>query len=336
MTDYSDLVSKILKNDILATAAKQMVTAENSDRLALDLVTTDWAYRLENDIVFQDCQFNPKYMGKSTPSSINYEYETSKDILFDITLVGYCRFTKPYKGNKNSTPSITISKSEPLNKIARVMMHGFGSHITISDEFKFNFNPCNLLKCIDCSDNAVIFEKKGYTLPKPNQPCICTTKLFDGKEIVNRFQSHMEEAFSQTFIALLHLKINTRYNYTDPNNSNQKIYRIGGTVTEMIAFDEAKLYSRKAVNLGNLAFIESLKESDIPASINNDHELDSTESDLEGHLVNDFLHSNEIYRPAENENIKGDDDLSILIDDSLQDVSPSKRPKVEESVNFFI
>lgn len=351
MGSYSDLVSKVLKNDVLAKAAKEMSTIQSSDKSTLDLVSTDWAYRLENDIVFQDFQFNPNHVGRSTSSSINYEYETSKGVLFEVTLAGLCRFAKPYKGKPSSSPpSIIISNSEPLSKIAKVMTKDYGLNITISDEFKFQFNPCGILICKFCSDSAEKIRKLGYKLNKHNQPCIRNTFVYDGENIVNRFLSHIEESYPQNFMALVHLRINTRYNYTDQNNLNQKIHRIGGTVTNIIVFDEVKLYSYKPVNLGNLTFIELPKESETSVCKNSEHKSNINEPELEESTIPDFLHPTEEQKECLTNKVSKVDDYGV-IDDTIndntlddlsllekekQDVPPSKRPKVEESFSFII
>lgn len=332
MARYSDLVSKVLANNILANAAKQMADIEDSDKPTLDLVTKDWIFRLENDVVYQDCQFDAIPVRRSLTSSLLYDYETSKDVLFNITLVAYCRFLKHFKGKSNSLPSIIIANSEPLNKIARVMTQDFGPNINLSEEFKFNFKLCNLLSCMECSETAAKFEEKGYKLKKPNQPHICSTKLFNGKEIVNRFQSQMEDIFSQNFVALLHLKIDTRYNYTDPNNPNQKVYRIGGTVTDIIAFDEGKLNPHKeSLNLGNLTFIDAPKESDIGTCKNSDYELNEAEADDDP--INVLLHSNEDKNVSTKYKKRMNKSDENLVED---EIAFSKKPKVEEGLNFLI
>lgn len=328
MAGYSDLVTKILKNDTLAIAAKKIAT----DGPNLDLVCMDWAYRLENDIVFQDCQFNPVHIGKSTGST-KYEYESSKDALFDVTLVADCRFPKLYKGKSNSSPSIIVSNSEPLRKIAQVMMRDFGTSIKISDEFKFNFKPCSILTCNQCNVHAGRFQKMGFKLNKHNQPCIQHTLVFDGETIVNRFLSMMEDSYTQNFMAILRLKIDNRYNYTDSNN--QKIYRIGGHVSEIIAFDDSKLYSAKTINLGNLAFIDIPKESEEPVCKHNDYESKNADPELEADALPDFSQQVKTKKLVDKEVIEVNYDLNFN-DDDKEESPPSKKPKVDESFSFII
>lgn len=321
MAEYSELVTRILKNDCLVDATKRMLEREPFYKSALNLLVQDWSERLENDTSFQDCQFRPIPTRKSPAASNLYEYETSRDVLFNIVLAGYCRFSKSYD-NKSARPSIIISQSEPLNKIAQVMTKDLGP-VQISEEFKFNFKECSVLSCAECSSSHAFFAGKGYKLNKTNQPCITDTKIFDGKNVFNRFESQMEDMFPNTFIAILHLKINTRYSYTDASNNNQKTYRIGGHVSDLVAFHDAKLFLTKSINLGDLTPIEMIEEpknADVVSKEVKQPEMDDVFTDA----------------APEEEDKKVQDNGFLAFEEEEFQEPPSKKPKVEEALSFLI
>lgn len=232
----------------------------------LNLVGLDWESRMENDVAFQDCLFRLGCKKTSAvPSSDRYyDYESTANPYFSVTLAANCRFGKVYEGQTAQSAPLIVSKSEPLFKIARTMTDDLGPGIQISDEFKFTFQECSPMSCAECRASYNFFAKKNYLVRKLRQPCISVTKVFDGKSVFNRFHSQMVEMFPHSFVAILHLKINVRYGYN--GSDNQRLYRIGGTVTGILAMNEAKLDSVKSVDLGDVSAFEP--EDDEPENRN--------------------------------------------------------------------
>ena len=258
MNCYKNLVSKILRNDALAKAVLDITKHESElERPSINLVDLDWEKILEEHEDFKNCHF---YSGQKPISTDSYHgYEISKNYLFNITVVAECRFLRNSEEYKSKYPQnnyVIINNSEPLAKIAHVMTKNSG--IPIADNHKFKFRNCSALSCVFCKEGLTTFKNKGYNVKETNQPCITITKVFDGKDIYNRFHCQLQDSFkNDDFMAILHLRINVRYVFFDKNNGNQKIYRIGGDVTNMIAFDKAKLDLTQCIILGNMINMES-------------------------------------------------------------------------------
>lgn len=342
---YSALVSRVLKNDVLVAAAKQMSEPETKAP-TLNLVTNNWETVIDNDLFLQ----GSKFPFERKPSVTNvYNFEASSENLLNVTLVGNCRFTKPLEGKTPVAPSVIIAQSDPLIKLATIMTRDVQEEVEISEDFKFNFKECSVLTCSPCKESHAVFTKKGYALNRFHQPCICVTKVFDGENIYNRFYSFLENAFSQNFIAVLHLKINSRYSYTD-KTSNRKLYRISGTVTDFVAFNEAKLDFVNPIDIGDLSPFEMAVE--IPSkdtepvkdgkasqkSLKNEMPSMDTSHSLGEIFAGSGIPENEFNLAKESEKRKMTTELAVGDDISMvKKVKPenenhddSKRPRVEE------
>lgn len=340
MEEYSTLVSRILKNNVLLTEIETMMSIESvchPKPATLNLITTDWMTCLEKNTCFQDCQFQPERKLNSTSL---YGYETSKNILFNVILVGYCRFAKPYSGKEEEAPPIIISNCAPLTKIAKVMTRDLGSHLQISDEFKFNpNNTCTVSSCTQCKESAISLAKRGYHIKNDYlEPCIGVTKIFDGKEILNRFQYHMLTMISRTFLGIMHISINARYHYTDVSNPNQKLYRIGGTFNSLVAFNEAQLDLIRPINLGDLKEMEFIKETPSEKKKQKKNEVKAIENeDISLHEMFDSTQTQTNLTIEEEENefkaLMEQDKSSDYEDDpfvTVDDISETKRERTED------
>lgn len=259
--DYSTLVKRILENKILTEHVDYLMDTEAprySKPNTLNLVTKNWSTILAQDSHFQNFQFRPEI---NQYSSNQFGFESSKESIFNVLVAGYCRFAKPYQGQENQSQSVVFSNSAPLSQIARVMTRDLGQ-LLISDEFKFSFVPtCTISTCTYCKESAKRLKQyKEYWPIKKLQPCITRTKIFNGKEIVNRFQNHIVDHFPKSFVTIMHLTINRRYHYTDVSNANQKLYRIGGVINNAVIFEEAHFDSLRSIHLGDLSDIELVSE----------------------------------------------------------------------------
>lgn len=245
MDTYSQLLTQIYKNNVLAKVASDMVR-ENAH--ALNLLSTDWEKRLDNNIVYQDLSYNNKSMFRdASPKNQQYTFEYLKPD-WNLLVAGVCRFYKSYAGQDKM--AIVVLESVPLGKIGKAVWENGD----VQDEVKFQFNLCSSLCCSLCKNACQKFERAGYEMKKVQQPCIYDTKLFDGKEVLNRFVTQMEGVFPHTFLALLKVKVDNRYGYTDAESVQN--HRIGGRVLEMVAFHETKLVPMKEIDVGDLKCID--------------------------------------------------------------------------------
>lgn len=255
MASYRDLVSKVLSNETLVKAANNLV-----DDNCLNLVAEDWLSRLQNNIAYQNYSYQSEKLWKLSFSTDHCYCEESKNPDFYVVLVATCTIQKPYKNkssqSNNRNANLIVVDSEPLNKIARVMTSDLGPDVNISNDFKFSFEMCSLIECKNCSEFAKKFRKAGYDINRITQPCISDTQIFDGEHVVNRFYSQIENIYTDTFLAVLRLKINVRYLLKEDN-----VYRISGNILDFIGFRENKLRPTKKVNLGSLIEFEDKTET---------------------------------------------------------------------------
>ena len=332
--NYSNFVSKILKNDILESAAQDIANSESDPNTpSINLVSKKWNTILESNEKFLHCQFISS--GKFSTDTY-YEYETARETIFNVTLVANCRFVakseeRAQRSLLKHKNAIIIYDSEPLLKIAKAMTNDVESFIPISDNHKFQFKSCNILTCDLCAQGFKYFTENGYTV-QGTQPCIAITKVFDGKNIVNRFYSQIEESFKTDFFtAIVQLKINLRYMFLDKNNGNQRTYRIGGNVTNMIAFNEAKLDLVPKINLGAITAIETPDEAAESSNSDSKKEVKIMKEEQinifnESQIDDiDVINESQIDEIDETGNFK----RSIEFDIS---VKKSKRPRVKENI----
>lgn len=255
MEGYDNLVSKVLANESLANAAKNMV-----DEHCLNLVNPDWSTQLQNNVTYQNYIYHAKKLWKPAFSTDHCDWEESKKDDFEIVLVATCKFLKQYKKESyypnSRRANLLVLDSEPLAKIARAMTSDLGPDVNVWKDHKFPFVECGFMACNECSEFTQKFQKAGYRVSRINQPCISDTKVFDGERVVNRFYSQMEEMFNDTFLAVLRLQLNTRYYL-----KKQNVYRISGEVLDFVGFLENKLKPTKKVDLGPLIQFEYKPET---------------------------------------------------------------------------
>lgn len=255
--DYSALVKRILQDKTLSHHVKNLMQTEASiysNPPTLNLITENWSTNLTQNPHFQNFQFDPAH--KHDPNNL-YGYETSTTSIFHVLIAGYCRFSKPYAGQKKPMQSVILSNCAPLSQIARMMIRDLGDNLLISDEFKFSFVPtCTLSSCVFCKDSAKKMKAFADYFPiTKSQTCVTRTKIFDGKEVVNRFQNYIIDIFPNTCIAVLHLTIDRRYHYTD-KHTKEKFHRIGGIINVATFCQEEIFNSTRSVHLGDLSDIE--------------------------------------------------------------------------------
>lgn len=248
MSEYTQLVELILKNEILLEEFKDILVRDPS---ILNLITPEWEQRLLNNRKYQDFLKNGKNMfHKPTSGDKFHNYQSLKQPDFQVLIAARCRFGKRYI--QKQMPSILIDDSPPLIKISHAMLNDLVPDITVFDYFKFNLNQCSRDGCTSCFKSVKGFEELGMHVKDVPQPCIRDTRVFDGEVVVNRFLAQMESTFQREFLAILLLKPHARYGYTNLETRIEN-YRIAGNVIEIIAFFESRLDKQhKPVFLGTL------------------------------------------------------------------------------------
>lgn len=248
MDSYSDLVDSIQNHPILANRVKQdALYSKNS----LQLLSRDWEATLKGSKFFRNFQTDSKNFFQRPIYNPDYTIQYLNSDVPTVFVVGKCRFGKPYKNQMLPNASLLFSNCEPLIQIARVMTSDMDPQRNISAELKFQLKPCSILHCNVCRTQAEAFKSAGYEINKISQACIADTKVFDGQNIFNRFESQLETIFPQTFYAIVELKINSRYCYRASNN--EMYWRIGGQVLDLIGFQMNQLNTHaKKVCLGDV------------------------------------------------------------------------------------
>lgn len=248
MDNYTFFLSQVLNNPVLVKAVEELAADD-----VLNLVDLKWKERLENNFIYQEFCSSAKdlFSGKSVTNSM-YKFQNVKNLPLKVLVAAECLLPKKYNNNDISVYLSTLD-CKPLKAIARAMHSDYDADINLSDDFKFKFNMCSLLSCVECKLSSIKFQERGYTVSNVNQPCIQDTRIFDGKEITNLFISHIKTMFRSKFMALLTIKIDSRYNYMADNETQ---YRISGKILDIIAFQESKLVPSKPIKLGDLLQVD--------------------------------------------------------------------------------
>ncbi|GIY03987.1 uncharacterized protein CDAR_304811 [Caerostris darwini] len=284
METYSDIAQKVLNVPELASYISHVVATTD----AVNLITPSWQQDLENNITYQDFQNNSadKFRIPNPTRKGLFTIQRVKD--FDkqikVFMVAKCNTVVEYSKQKDEKTSfsIRIRDSEPLNMITKVMTNDVSKTHHVSDEFRFYMDTCNLLSCYKCKQSVQSFRKFGFKIPQTRQPCIVDTKIYDGKQILNRFGSQIQETFHE-FIGIFEIHLNMRYFYTKPvNEVETHVVRIGGTVTHLLALQESKLNFKpiETLNLGDLGetFEVETQETFTPIVSNKEENLFSEET----------------------------------------------------------
>lgn len=251
---YLNLISKIMGNEQLKKGINDLVVRSG----ALNLITPNWKRLLENENVYRRLMkgeffttHNPK---RNKETKIEYIRFTKTNFFEDITLhliiVSPCFIRDQSKFRKCPENFLLYLPSTILlREIAKAFNKTVKDCIFLNDCTLWQ-NFCKDNWCLKCNSAKAEYLQAGQKVNE-NEPCISKTMWYNGKEIVARFGSSLQDIYSRKCLAILEVEMNARI-YKFRQSDSTTTMRIGGSWNSLIAFDSDKLKSQVGIHLGEL------------------------------------------------------------------------------------
>lgn len=262
-----DTVKKDLIDEINSIPVLKDYLDNIDEEGRLNLVKRNWKQILTNNTLYQDFQNNSSRMFRSNHTSNNngmfkLQRVRERDNCFQVVLAAKCEIHREFGKDlvtKGKSLSIVIQCSEIMKMLTECLTKDLDSRYRIDDTVKMFFPVCDPQSCHYCRENKKKFlnhERKMYNRTyELHNPCILNTTVFNGKDIVHRFASLVDNVFQYQGHAILDLEINTRYFYENPCTPGVITKRLGGIVKKLLIFKESVVRPMKPIFVGDLNLV---------------------------------------------------------------------------------